>query len=77
MKGNHMPKFNKRHYEAIADAFHDANLECQNTDERMGVRLAYYAMRDAFIADNPAFKSERFLARAFGKRTNDNHNDRM
>jgi hypothetical protein len=71
-----MAKFTKRHYEAIADAFHEADLDCANEDERMGVRRAYYACRNLFYADNPEFKSERFLARAFGKRTNDNRNDR-
>jgi hypothetical protein len=72
-----MPKFQKRHYEDIADAFHEADLRCNNEDERLGVRHAYYACRDLFYADNPAFKGERFLARAFGKRgTNDNRNEK-
>jgi hypothetical protein len=71
-----MAKFQKRHYEVIADALHEADLKClENDDERMGVRQAYYALRDAFQSDNPHFNTERFLARSFGKRgTNDNRN---
>lgn len=55
------PTFQKRHYEAIAEAMQQALMRSNQGDVvRQGVYDAIEALEDLFAADNGQFKRDRF-----------------
>lgn len=62
-----MAKFQKRHYEAIAEALQEAfryaeRLEDPSGKQRVGVDIARRYIADALGRDNADFKKGRFIA---------------
>lgn len=63
-----MSQFQKRHYEAIADALRKARIDANgNTDALYGIGYVQANISDVFADDNPRFDGERF-AQAAGMR---------
>lgn len=58
-----MPKFSKRHYEAIAEAMQEAYREAGNTVglKQFGVSGAVENLADTLARDNGKFNRERFV----------------
>lgn len=55
-----MPMFNKRHYEAVAQAIQEAIAVCNDSSQVHGAYRVAKELRNIFNRDNPAFKPDRF-----------------
>ena len=60
MATNSLPRFQKRHYEAIAKIMQDLALCADTEDKRRHTTLAINMFSEIFAEDNSAFQLGRF-----------------
>ena len=65
-----MPKFQKRHYEFLADWLGNASMALYRHTDRV---LVAHSLADRLARDNPRFNRERFLRAA--RATGDGHRE--
>lgn len=58
-KAQHMPVFQQRHYEALAQLMRDAKVQ-DDTDQQGGLDMIERMMVEMFKRDNPKFQPARF-----------------